>query len=89
MSQTVYGKIMNYRIGTGSQMSKWCLIQFPDVDSVSKASRLIGRKLIWKHGESSHIGQIMDLHGKKGVVKVKFRKGVPGQALGTTVELIG
>jgi ribosomal protein L35AE/L33A len=28
------------------------------------------------------------LHGKKGVVKAKFRKGVPGHALGTTVELV-
>jgi ribosomal protein L35AE/L33A len=31
----------------------------------------------------------MGFHGKKGVVKAKFRKGVPGQALGTTVELVG
>jgi ribosomal protein L35AE/L33A len=31
----------------------------------------------------------VDLHGKKGVVKAKFRKGVPGQAIGTTVEVVG
>jgi len=29
------------------------------------------------------------LHGKKGLVRVRFRKGVPGHALGATVELIG
>jgi ribosomal protein L35AE/L33A len=29
------------------------------------------------------------LHGKKGLVRARFRKGLPGQALGTTVELIG
>jgi len=28
-------------------------------------------------------------HGKNGVVIAKFKKGVPGQALGTSVELIG
>lgn len=35
------------------------------------------------------MGKIVSLHGKKGVVRVKFKKGVPGQALGTTVELVG
>ena len=32
-------------------------------------------------------GKIIGFHGKNGVVRVKFDKGVPGQALGTTVEL--
>jgi ribosomal protein L35AE/L33A len=30
----------------------------------------------------------MGLHGKKGVVKVKFHKGIHGQALGGRVELL-
>ena len=40
-------------------------------------------------GKNTLIGKIVGLHGKKGVVRAKFRKGVPGQALGTTVELVG
>ena len=39
-------------------------------------------------GQTKLIGKIGGSHDKKGVVKVKFQKGVPGQALGTTVELI-
>jgi len=70
-------------------MPKWCLIQFADADSSSKAGQLIGRKVVVKYGKNDFIGRIMGLHGKKGVVKAKFRKGVPGQALGTTVELVG
>jgi predicted flap endonuclease-1-like 5' DNA nuclease len=34
------------------------------------------------------IGKFVGLHGKKGVVRTRFRKGVPGQALGTSVELV-
>ncbi len=34
------------------------------------------------------MGRIMDLHCKKGVVKVKFQKAIPGQALETKVELL-
>jgi large subunit ribosomal protein L35Ae len=70
-------------------MSKECLIQFAHVNSVSVAGLLIGRKVVWKQGKNKLLGKIVGLHGKKGVVRAKFRKGVPGQALGTTVELVG
>lgn len=88
MSQPVNGTIANYRIGIRTQMSKWCLIRFADADSVSKAGQLIGRKVVWTQGKKKLIGEIIGLHGKKGVVKAKFRKGVPGWAIGTSVELI-
>lgn len=88
MSQSVYGTIVNYRIGIRTQMSKWCLIQITGENSVSKAGQLVGRKMILKFGKNSFIGKIMSLHGKKGVVTVKFRKGVPGNAIGAKVELI-
>ena len=89
MSQPVYGTIVNYRIGIRTQMPKWCLIQIMGENTVSNAGQLVGRKMILKFGKKSFIGRIMDLHGKKGVVKVKFREGVPGQALGARVELLG
>jgi ribosomal protein L35AE/L33A len=69
-------------------MSKWCLIRFAHADSISKAGQLIGRKVVWTQGKKKCIGEIVGLHGKNGVVKVKFRKGVPGWAIGTAVELI-
>jgi ribosomal protein L35AE/L33A len=88
MSQPVYGTIANYRIGIRTQNAKWCLIRFADADSVSKAGQLIGRKVVWTQGKKRLIGQIMGLHGKKGVVEAKFRVGVPGWAIGTPVELL-
>ena len=68
-------------------MSKWCLIQIAGADSVSKAGQLVGRKVLLKYGKNDFIGKIMSLHGKKGVVEVKFHKGVPGNALGAVVEV--
>ena len=88
LSQQVYGKIMNYRIGIRTQSSRECLIQFANVDSAAQAGRLLGQKVIWKNENKKHIGKIVCFHGKNGVVKVRFKKGVPGQALGTTVELV-
>jgi len=85
----IQGIIVNYRVGPKTQRSKECIIQFPQITSVSEASRLIGRKVAWRNGETRIIGKIVDIHGRKGLVRARFRKGLPGQALGTTVELIG
>jgi large subunit ribosomal protein L35Ae len=88
LSQPVYGRITNYRIGIRTQFSRECLIQFAHVDFVAQAGQLIGQKVVWKGKKKKLVGKIVGFHGKNGVVKVKFRKGVPGQALGTTVELV-
>jgi len=87
MSQPVYGRILNYRIGMRTQYSRECLIHFNGVDSAAQAGRLLGQKVVWKGEKKKLVGKVTGFHGKNGTVTVKFRKGVPGQALGTTVEL--
>lgn len=89
MAQSIQGTIVNYRIGPKSQRSRECIIQFAHLNSVSEASRLIGRKVAWKSGKNKILGKIIASHGKKGLLAARFRKGVPGQALGTIVELVG
>ena len=87
MSQPVTGRIMNYRIGIRTQMSKWCIIQIAGEDSASKAGQLIGRKVVLKFEKNEFIGKIVSLHGRKGVVTAKFRKGIPGKAVGEIVQI--
>ena len=87
MSQPVYGRITNYRIGIRTQYSRECLLQFTGVASAAQAGPLIGQKVVWKGENKTLVGKIVGFHGKRGVVKAKFKKGVPGQALGTRVEL--
>jgi large subunit ribosomal protein L35Ae len=89
MAQTIQGIIRNYRVGPGTQRSKECIIRFAHVTSVSEASRLIGRKVACRAEKKKIVGKIVALHGDKGLVRARFRKGVPGQALGTKVELVG
>jgi large subunit ribosomal protein L35Ae len=80
---------MNYRIGIRTQMSRECLVQFTDIVTAAKAGKLIGQKVIWKGENKRFIGKIVGFHGKNGTVRVRFKKGVPGQALGTVAELVG
>ncbi len=70
-------------------MSRECLVQLTDIVSSAQAGHLIGRKVIWKGEKKQLAGRIVGFHGKNGAVRVKFKRGVPGQALGTMVELVG
>jgi large subunit ribosomal protein L35Ae len=88
LSQPIHGRIMNYRIGPRTQMSHECLIQFTGVDSAAQAGQLLSRKVLWKGNNKEIAGKIVSFHGKNGAVRVKFKKGLPGQALGTIVELV-
>ena len=82
------GFIVSYRRGPKTQRPKECLLKFLHIKSFSEASSLIGRKVAWPVGERKCIGKIVAPHGKKGLVRARFRKGVPGEALGSQVEII-
>jgi large subunit ribosomal protein L35Ae len=87
LTQKVRGRITNYRTGIREQTSNECLIEFENVNSVALASKLVGQKVTWKNGTKKLIGKIRGPHGKNGMVRVRFVRGVPGQAIGTIVEL--
>jgi len=89
MTQSVQGVIVNYRVGPKTQKPKECLVRFPHITSFSEAGRLIGRKIAWKNEKNKIVGKIVTAHGKKGLVRARFKKGIPGQAIGTKVDLVG
>jgi len=88
LTNVVYGRLVNYRIGLKAQASRECLIEFETIDSASLAGQLVGQKVIWKKGSNKFVGKIMGTHGRNGMVRVKFTHGLPGQAIGTIVELL-
>ncbi len=88
MSETLTGFIVSYRMGPKAQQPKEYILRFSDVDS-GEAARLVGRKVAWPVGERKVRGKIVALHGKHGLLRARFRKGLPGQALGTSFEIIG
>jgi ribosomal protein L35AE/L33A len=87
LSQIFFGKITNYQTGPNTQASKVCLIEFKGITSSGLAGKLVGHKVIWKNQTASMVGKITGTHGRNGMVKVRFKHGVPGQAIGSTVKL--
>jgi len=89
MSGLPKGIIVDYRKGIRTQKPKECIIQFQHVKSTNEAAPLMGRKVAWPLEEHTIRGKIVALHGKNGLLIARFRRGVPGHALGTPIEIIG
>lgn len=81
------GIIKNYRRGRNLQHLNQFLVAVEGIDSRAKASSLVGKKIVWKNKKAQSIGNIIGAHGDNGIVKAVFPKGLPGQALGTKIEI--
>jgi len=77
VSKVVQGLIVSCRRGPKTQKPKEYLLSFPGIESVSEAARLVGRRVAWPIEKHEARGKIVALHGKNGLVRARFRKGVP------------
>ncbi|MCS4541047.1 MAG: 50S ribosomal protein L35ae [Euryarchaeota archaeon] len=83
------GVIVNY-VGSHKHQKPFQYIIKPErVSSKNEAAKLIGKKVQWKQPKSNKafIGKIIDVHGNNGAVRVRFNKGLPGQAIGSSIQI--
>ncbi|HPD82168.1 MAG TPA: 50S ribosomal protein L35ae [Candidatus Pacearchaeota archaeon] len=84
----VAGKIIQFRRGRKTITERHFLIEIEGVADKEKASKFVGKSVVWKSPAGKEInGKIAATHGNKGVVRVIFEKGLPGQAITTKVEV--
>ncbi len=83
------GVVMAYRGSHKTQDPKRMIIKPEGVDNKEDAAKLVGKRIVWTSTKGNKIaGIITKAHGGKGAVLVKFsEKGLPGQALGTKVDI--
>lgn len=84
----VEGVVVSFRTGPKTQRPKECIIKFPNITSSSEAGRLLGRKVMCAIGKGTVRGKVVALHGRRGLVRARFRKGLPGQ-IGIRVSIVG
>lgn len=53
----------------------------------TKAGQMIGWNVAWPAESPKITGKIVGLHGRKGTLRARFSKGVPGQALLSHVKI--
>jgi large subunit ribosomal protein L35Ae len=82
------GVIKNFRRSRTRQKTNHMIVYLSDISNREKASGLVGKEVVWKSPKDKEInGKVASAHGNKGAVRVIFEKGLPGQSLGTKVEL--
>ncbi|RLE58378.1 MAG: 50S ribosomal protein L35ae [Thermoprotei archaeon] len=83
-------RIVNFELGGKRQYPDRVIIEIEGVKSLAEAMRFINKKVVWITPTGKKIiGKIRRPHGRKGKLLAVFRKGLPGQALGTKVLIIG
>ena len=83
-------KVIQFRRGRKTFKPRHFLIEIPEVDSREKATEFVGKEVTWTSpGKESKIitGKISSAHGRNGVVRAIFERGLPGQAIGSEVEI--
>ena len=77
---------MNFQRGTVRQHQQHGLIQLEGVSTIAEASKYIGRTVILHISEEAKSqGRVIALHGRNGVLRVRFRRSLAAEALAKEV----
>ncbi|MBI2657609.1 50S ribosomal protein L35ae [Candidatus Woesearchaeota archaeon] len=80
--------IVNFRGSRRVKKGNHMILHAKGVDSKDKASKLVGKKVVWKTSAGKAItGKVASIHGRNGALRVIFETGMPGQSLGTKVAI--
>ncbi|MFW5746630.1 MAG: 50S ribosomal protein L35ae [Nanoarchaeota archaeon] len=83
-------KIISFRRGRHTQYDNQMLLRVDGVSSREDAEKLVGKAVEWiapGKKKTTINGKVAAAHGNKGVARVIFEKGMPGQSVSTSVSL--
>lgn len=82
------GKVIQFRRGRHTVHERHFLVEAEGINSREGAAKMVGKVVVWKSPAGKVIeGKVSAPHGNKGVLRVIFEKGLPGQAVTTEVEV--
>ena len=82
------GKIVQFRRGRKTVKERHFLIEIDGCKTRKDAEKYVGKEVSWKSSAGTVInGKIAAPHGGNGVVRAIFERGLPGQAITTSVEI--
>ena len=82
------GKIVEFRRSRRTKYNTQMIVEVPSYTSKEKSSQLVNKQLVWTSPgklKKQIKGTVKTTHGNKGLLRVHFEKGMPGQAINTKV----
>ena len=81
------GIVIQFRRGRHTQEEKHFILDL-GAKNRKDAEILVGKEVSWKSLSGKIIkGKVSSAHGNKGLVRAIFEKGLPGQSIGTEIEM--
>ncbi|MBS3153456.1 50S ribosomal protein L35ae [Candidatus Woesearchaeota archaeon] len=84
------GKIVSFRRGRRTVYNTQMIVEVKESNSSEKARSFIGKKVIWTSpgkNKKEIAGEIKTTHGNKGLLRVHFERGMPGQSVNSKVSI--
>jgi large subunit ribosomal protein L35Ae len=85
--ETYSGIFMNYGLGNKMQYSHKGIIKVLNLD-IKEKGKVVGWWIGWPEKNPKLFGRIIGYHGKHEYLMAKFKKGLPGQAVGTRITIV-
>lgn len=81
-------KVISFRRGRHRVKPRHFILYVVGIENKEKAMELLNKSVVWKSPAGKKInGKIVATHGNKGLIRVIFERGLPGQALNTEAEI--
>jgi len=82
------GTIVHFRGSRRVKRHNQMILEVEGIDTKEKASKLIGKKVVWKSSAGKPMtGEITNIHGNSGALRIRFDTGMPGQSIGQKVSI--
>ena len=83
-------RVVNYRRGKRTEYMNQYILAIDGVSEKGEALKYLGKRVVWKTPSGKEVvGKVVNTHGNGGALLARFDKGLPGQALGSTVSIEG
>jgi len=81
-------RIVSYRRGKRTQYTNQYIVTIDGVTDKAETAKHVGKKVVWKTPAGNEVaGKITNTHGNRGALLARFERGLPGQVLGSMVNI--
>ncbi len=81
-------RVKNFRRGRNTKYDKQIIVETDEINEKDEAKEHVGKKAVYTTESGKKIiGKVTSPHGNSGALRLRFRKGLPGQIIGSKIEI--
>lgn len=81
------GRILHFKQNRHATTGNQMIVSVGGVDNREAAAKFAGKKVVFKTKNGEIKGEVASAHGNSGALRVRFERGMPGQAIGQDLDI--